>query len=143
MDVNNLNGLYAEVEPRNINEGEMLVELGEAIRSGVRRLNDHWNRHGNRKGHLEIALKIQVAAAKDSVEHVSIQYVVASKLPVNAAKTLAKLAGGRLIAQPNGSNPGEPEQLALFDHTGMQVKTLDLKTGEAIETKAVAGKVGA
>lgn len=140
-----LAGRYLEVTPEQIDEGGFSKELTRKLREGIKDLQDHWDRVGFRAGKLEVSAKIVIEPVPDMKEAVRISHIVECKLPRYISTTEAKMANGRMIAQPSGTTKDDADQQRfIFDGAGEVTGEVNLTTGEVTEPPSdIAGSVGA
>lgn len=145
MTTTDLEVRYLEVTPDQIDEGGFTRELTQRLKDGVRDLQAHWDRLGFRGGKLEVVAKIVVEPVPDMKEAVRISHIVECKLPKFVSTTEAKMANGRMIAQPSGTTKDDADQQRfIFDGAGEVTGEVNLTTGEVSEPPSdIAGTVGA
>lgn len=142
--MSDLAGMYLEVTPEQIDEGGFSKELACKLREGVQDLENHWKRLGFREGKLEVIAKIVIEPVPELKEAVHISHTVVNKLPKFVSTTQAKMANGRMIAQPSGTTKDDADQQRfIFDGSGEVTGKMNVATGEVSDPPSdVVGSVG-
>lgn len=134
-------GALVELTTDLIDEGHFLKELDAAIRHAHDALKQRHER-GEIGGACTIQATVKIGYDKNSNDLIEIRTSVVTKTPKNERVSQVKEKGGVLLCQPSGSNDDTPDQQRLFDAQGRVMGAIDKKTGELIEEKAIAGRVG-
>lgn len=125
-----------EVRIQNIQEGKLLKRANKQLREMMRGLISHWSETQTRNGKGVLIIQIEAGALDKSDEIIEFTTKVKMKLPAVAGVSHAKQSDqGYAMAQPTGTNDGDPDQL-LFSGKGSLMGTL--KEWEQEEAKAAA-----
>jgi len=133
---------YVELNTRLIAEGNFIAQLDDSIKKLHLDLIAREQITKDTGASGEITAKIKIQRAKGTQEMWDVTCSVVSKMPGIAQTTIVKGTDQNLICQPTGSSDEDPSQMPLFDYTGAPLGVYFPETGELIEPKDVAGKVG-
>lgn len=133
-------GTMLEVNLDLIAEGRLVKQINQAIREAHTAL-ERRKKDGVTSGACKIAVDIGIQYDPEIRDTIAITHCVTLRTPKNEETSLAKEKNGVLLCQPTGSGDDDPDQQRLFDASGRPVGTIDRRTGEIVEPKAVAGKI--
>ena len=132
---------YIELSVNNINEGDFVKQIDDAIRLGVVELL-RWEQVMHRRdAAVTISPKIKIKRASD--ELMQINASLSTSVPSITCESSYRLMENKLLCQLEGSSKENPDQMKLFDFRGRPKGVLDKVTGELIEDdgQEVAGKI--
>lgn len=137
-------GVYVEVGIDNIDDGRLRQEIDDALAEGLKKL-EAWEKATDRRDG-KYAVKVNIAVGRNAGSNQSflIKASVSLATPAVPRACMVKLAGGRLLCQPEGASMRDPDQISLFDVDGSPKGTLDTTTGELKESgepEPVAGRI--
>jgi hypothetical protein len=141
-------GLMIEVSAADIHEGKFLEQLSEGIRRAHEALHKAFKEYGEPGLKCQLKLgTIELQLDKEIDGMVRLTYSTCQVVPPAIKRSsLAKSAGGRLLAQPGGTDENTPDQLRLFTPKGVHAKTVDTRTGEELaadeDPAAPVGQIG-
>lgn len=111
-------GAYVEVGTNEIDEGKFVALLDSALRKAFRDFLDYEKTTGDSKAKVIITPKITLQRMKGSEELIDIAYTIPVKVPTAIRSTVAKERGGKMLAQPAGTNDDSPDQQLFYDARG-------------------------
>ena len=137
-------GNYVELDVANLDEGDFAAKFQEEFRRAYVELERYEKASGDTKGKVKLTATLTIS--RSGKEHFEIGYEFGVKSPKHKHETLARGAGGRLLADSDGGSLNDRDQMEWrFDRFGNRRGQVNPKTGEQIDTdedESPAGKVG-
>lgn len=135
-------GNYVELTLGMIEDGLLEERLTTAIRNAYAELDRHEKETGATTGKAQVALKLVIH--RSSKEYVGLAYELKTVAPGRKHSALVRGGGGRLLADPDGDDLNDGNQLVMtFDRFGQPQGEVNLATGEVADADdQPVGKVG-
>jgi len=134
-------GHYVEVSLDMLENGNFRRRFDDAVREAYREFLQYEAASAKRDGSFTVTVKITGQRMKGSEEHLALKTTITKTVPPLHQISLVRGTEDRLVCQPEGSGPDDPDQLRLFDAHGRPKGLLDKATGELVEEPHTAGKI--
>ena len=137
-------GALVELDVELIDEGKFKTYVEHKLKQALDGLLSYEQESMDSSAAATVTVKLKIQRQKGSAQFMDLSYKADTAVPVVERMSTVRVADGKLLCQPSGSNDGDPDQQLFYDARGRIIGGVDRATGEVISPNSippVAGKI--
>lgn len=111
-------GAFVEIGLEDIDEGKLVKAANAKLKKAFRDTLEYEKETSDKTAKFVMNIEITCERMPNSEELWDISYKIPTKIPTATRATFAKEVGGKLLAQPAGTNEDTPDQQLFYDNRG-------------------------
>jgi hypothetical protein len=135
-------GAMVEVEVDLIDEGRFKIMVAQKLQQILDGLLQYEDQTSDTSASATVTIKFKLQREKGAKNFFNLSYKADTQVPVVERGTTLRVAGGKMLCQPAGTNDGDPDQQLFYNLEGRIIGGVDRHTGEKIDVKDIKDVAG-